>query len=96
MPKRNPPKSPTSKTRAAKTPATTAKPEKSATEHAPTEPRPRTTEDRLAVRMAVFEDVIRRASQETRALQAELANVRAAQTDLARRIGDVEKRVAAS
>jgi hypothetical protein len=94
MPKRTPPK-PTTKKSAAKAPAPTAKPdrpekpEKAATSRAP-------NDSPLALRVAVFEDVVRRAAQETRALQTELASVRAAHTELTRRVADVEKRVAAS
>jgi hypothetical protein len=92
MPKRTPPK-PSSKKRPSKeqpASAPPAKPEKSA-KLAPT----RAPND-LSLRFAVFEDVVRRASQETRALQTELASVRAAHTELTRRVAEVEKRVATS
>ena len=46
----------------------------------------------LALRIAVLEDVIRRAAQETRAFQAKLDTFAASQTELARRVADVEKR----
>lgn len=46
----------------------------------------------LALRVAVLEDVIRRAAQETRAFGTKLETVAASQTELARRVADVEKR----
>lgn len=53
------------------------------------------TEDApLALRLAVLEDVVRRASQETRAFGTKLETFAASQTELARRVADVEKRAA--
>lgn len=46
----------------------------------------------LALRIAVLEDVIRRAAQETRAFQTKLDTFAASQTELARRVAEVEKR----
>ena len=48
----------------------------------------------LALRLAVLEDVVRRAAQETRAFGAKLDTFAASQTELTRRVADVEKRAA--
>ncbi|HEX4517481.1 MAG TPA: hypothetical protein VH054_28240 [Polyangiaceae bacterium] len=48
----------------------------------------------FALRLAVLEDVVRRATQETRAFGAKLDTFTASQTELARRVSDVEKRAA--
>jgi hypothetical protein len=48
----------------------------------------------FALRLAVLEDVVRRATQETRAFGTKLDTFAASQTELARRVGDVEKRAA--
>ena len=48
----------------------------------------------LALRLAVLEDVVRRAAQETRAFQSKLETFAASQTELVRRVADVEKRAA--
>jgi len=51
------------------------------------------TEDApLALRLAVLEDVVRRANQETRAFGTKLETFAASQAELARRVADVEKR----
>jgi len=46
----------------------------------------------LAIRLAVLEDVVRRTAQETRAFGTKLETFGAYQTELARRVADVEKR----
>jgi hypothetical protein len=48
----------------------------------------------LALRLAVLEDTVRRAAQETRAFGTKLETFGAYQTELARRVSDVEKRAA--
>ena len=48
----------------------------------------------LALRLAVLEDVVRRAAQETRAFHTKLDTFTASQGELARRVADVEKRSA--
>jgi len=48
----------------------------------------------LALRLAVLEDTVRRANQDTRAFATKLETFGAYQTELARRVADVEKRAA--
>jgi len=55
----------------------------------------RAAEERLSVRLAVLEDVVRRSSQETRAARAEVSQLKDAHGELWRRVSEVEKRGAA-
>jgi hypothetical protein len=92
------PKKATTKKPASKKPAPAPAPEPKKEEVPKKEPAPKkasVTEDApLALRLAVLEDVVRRASQETRAFSTKLETFGAYQTELARRVADVEKRAA--
>ena len=66
---------------------------KVAPKEATTEPTRDVTKDApLALRIAVLEDVIRRTAQETRVFQTKLDTFAASQSELARRVADVEKK----
>jgi hypothetical protein len=69
---------------------TPKKPEKPTTTTTPKPP----NDAPLALRLAVLEDVVKRAAQETRAFQTKLDTLAATQGELTRRVADVEKRSA--
>ena len=75
--------------------STTNKPAPAAAPEAPkSEPKKAAVKEDapLALRIAVLEDVVRRASQETRAFQSKLETFAASHNELARRVATVEKR----
>ena len=73
-----------------KKPAPKPAPPAKAEEPKPPAPLARSAEERLLLRFAVLEDAMRRGAQATR---AEIDQLRASSGDLARRVGDVEKRL---
>ena len=67
-------------------------PKKKVTPKKPEKPTTVATDAPLALRLAVLEDVVKRAAQETRAFQTKLETLTATQGELARRVTDVEKK----